>query len=79
MGTISNPSWGVPLKLSIRELRVVRAALLLAVEDDSSAWEALPSEDVDKAMSLLDAIPDLSSDVALEDEPVKDGDGGVDY
>lgn len=67
------------MKLSIRELRVVRAALLQAVENDSRAWNALPPEDVDKAMSLLDAIPDLSSDVALEDEPVKDGDGDVDY
>ena len=67
------------MKLSIRELRVVRAALLQAVENDSRAWKALPPEDVDKAMSLLDAIPDLSSDVALEDEPVKDGDGDVDY
>lgn len=63
------------MNLSVRELRVVRAALLMALEGDDSAWDALTPSDTDLAENLLDTIPDLSpaedmldGDDAEEDE-----------
>ncbi|NBR00416.1 MAG: hypothetical protein EBT79_02470 [Actinobacteria bacterium] len=55
--------------LSIRELRVVRAALMLAVHDDSAAWVALSSDEEDLAQNLLDLIPEpITPDDDDEDE-----------
>ena len=48
------------MNLSVRELRVIRAALQLALDGDDSAWESLTQSDTDLAEDLLDAIPDLS-------------------
>lgn len=58
------------MNLSVRELRVVRAALQLALEGDDSAWNALTPSDTDLAEDLLDTIPDLSPA-----EDMLDGDG----
>ena len=47
------------MKLTKSELRVVRAALLLAVDEDGEAWDTLTAADVEVAQDLLDAIPDF--------------------
>lgn len=59
------------MKLSTTELKVVRAALLLAIHGDDSAWTALNSNEEDIASDLLDSIPDpmdLGEDDDEEDE-----------
>lgn len=47
------------MKLTKSELRVVRAALLLAVDEDGEAWDTLTAADVEVAQDLIDAIPDF--------------------
>lgn len=69
---------GRPVNLSVRELRVVRAALLMALEGDDSAWESLSPSDTDLAENLLDAIPDLSPAEDLLDEDAEE-DNDDDY
>lgn len=66
------------MNLSVRELRVVRAALLMALEGDDSAWESLSPSDTDLAENLLDAIPDLSPAEDLLDEDAEE-DNDDDY
>ena len=56
------------MNLSVRELRVIRAALQLALDGDDSAWESLTQSDTDLAEDLLDAIPDLSPAEDLLDD-----------
>jgi hypothetical protein len=49
------------LHLTVQELRVVRASLLLAMGGDASEWNRLSGDERDLAANLLDAIPDLTS------------------
>ena len=69
------------MNLSVRELRVIRAALQLALDGDDSAWESLTPSDIDLAENLLDAIPDLSpaEDLLGDDGSEEDEDNDDDY
>jgi len=65
------------LRLSAAELKVVRAALLLAIHGDDSAWSALSADEEDTAEDLLDLIPEpMSRD---EDEDEEDDPEDEDY
>jgi len=70
---------GAPLKLSSTELQVVRAALMLAVHGDDSAWASLSSEDEDIAQDLLDLIPEPMTRDTDEDEESDDDIEDEDY
>lgn len=59
--TPCTPRTGEYLHLTVQELRVVRASLLLAMDGDASEWNRLSGDDRDLAANLLDAIPDLTS------------------
>lgn len=68
-----------PVNLSVRELRIVRAALTLALDGDDKEWKALSHDDrAFLASDLLDSIPDLRSSVGInqdqEDDPDPDED-----
>lgn len=67
------------MNLSVRELRVVRAAILLALEGDDSAWHALSSSDTDLAVDLLDTIPDMPPAEDMRDDGDDEDDGDEDY
>lgn len=80
MGTVSrNHTGGRPVNLSVRELRVIRAALQLALEGDDSAWESLTPSDTDLAENLLDTIPDLSPAEDMLDEDAEEDEDNDDY
>jgi hypothetical protein len=70
---------GRPVKLSVRELRIVRAALLMALDGDDSAWDSLSPSDTDLAGNLLDAIPNMSAAEDLLNEDIEDEDDDEDY
>jgi hypothetical protein len=53
--------------LTVRELHVVRAALVMALDEDASAWEALSPDDQEAASNLLYTLPDLTSSVGVEE------------
>lgn len=67
------------MNLSVRELRVIRAALQLALEGDDSAWESLTPSDTDLAENLLDTIPDLSPAEDMLDEDAEEDEDNDDY
>ncbi len=58
------------MRLSSAELRVVRAALVLAVHGEYKAWDALSYDDEGLARNLLDLIPEPM--VRCEDDPVEE-------
>jgi hypothetical protein len=53
--------------LTVRELHVVRAALVLALDEDASAWNELTTDDQEVAGNLLYTLPDLTSSVGVEE------------
>lgn len=66
------------MKLTKSELRVVRAALLLAVDEDGEAWDTLTAADVEVAQDLLDAIPDFDFTNRDEEEDEDDAEEDAD-
>ena len=53
--------------LTVRELHDVRAALVLALDEDASAWNVLTPDDQETASNLLYTLPDLTSSVGVEE------------
>lgn len=66
------------MKLTKSELRVVRAALLLAVDEDGEAWDTLTAADVEVAQDLIDAIPDFDFTNRDEEEDEDDAEEDAD-
>jgi hypothetical protein len=66
------------MKLTKTELRVVRAALLLAVDEDSEGWDTLTAADVEVAQDLIDAIPDFDFTNRDEEEDEDDAEEDAD-
>lgn len=64
------------MNLSLRELRIIRAALSFVLDGDDSAWESLALSDLDVARDLLDALPEFTSS---DDNLVDDEDDEDDY
>ena len=56
------------MKLSQSDLRIIRAALNVAVAGDDDAWDDLSEEELDRAAELLDEISDLLGDPLDEEE-----------
>jgi hypothetical protein len=65
----------VAVFLSVRELRIVRAALLASLDGNSNEWESLSDADRDIASDLLDALPVFATTILDE----TDDDGDDDY
>lgn len=59
------------MKFTPNELKVIRAALTLAVHGDDSAWDELSSAEEDLAEEILDIIPETIGD-DIEDEEDED-------
>lgn len=67
-------------RMTPADLRIVRAAILVALEGDQNAWDELSGDEIDRAQDLLEALEADSLEEAEEDseeEEAEEEDGDL--